>query len=79
MGNLGQWKMALVVRERYGVEYQSRTSYSCLLRLCGFSYQKSEKIFKFRSQIKVADFEEQLSRLEPAGTCLESSSETNQP
>ena len=51
-----------VVRERYGVEYKSRTSYSSLLRLCGFSYQKTEKIFKSRSQTKVADFEEQLEK-----------------
>jgi transposase len=54
--------LVLVVRERYGVEYQSRTSYSSLLRLCGFSYQKTEKIFKSRSQTKVADFEEQLEK-----------------
>ncbi len=54
--------LVLVVRERYGVEYQSRTSYSGLLRLCGFSYQKTEKIFKSRSQTKVADFEEQLEK-----------------
>jgi len=54
--------LALVVRERYGVEYQSRTSYSSLLRLCGFSYQKTEKIFKSRSQTQVADFEEQLEK-----------------
>ncbi len=54
--------LVLVVRERYGIEYQSRTSYSSLLRLCGFSYQKTEKIFKSRSQIKVADFEEQLEK-----------------
>jgi transposase len=54
--------LALVVQKRYGVEYQSRTSYSSLLRLCGFSYQKTEKIFKSRSQIKVADFEEQLEK-----------------
>ena len=54
--------LALVVRERYGIEYQSRTSYSSLLRLCGFSYQKTEKIFKSRSQTKVADFEEQLEK-----------------
>ena len=54
--------LAHVVRERYGVEYQSRTSYSSLLHLCGFSYQKTEKIFKSRSQTKVADFEEQLEK-----------------
>lgn len=54
--------LALVVRERYGVEYQSRTSYSHLLHLCGFSYQKTEKVFKSRSETKVADFEEQLEK-----------------
>ena len=54
--------LVLVVRERYGIEYRSRTSYSSLLRLCGFSYQKTEKIFKSRSEAKVADFEEQLEK-----------------
>jgi transposase len=54
--------LALVVRERYGVEYRSRTSYNRLLHLCGFSYQKTEKVFKSRSAMKVADFEEQLEK-----------------
>ena len=54
--------LALVVRERYGVEYQSRTSYNRFLHLCGFSYQKTEKIFKSRSEAKVSDFEEQLEK-----------------
>jgi len=51
-----------VVRKQYDIEYKSRTSYSSLLSLCGFSYQKTEKIFKSRSQTKVADFEEQLEK-----------------
>jgi len=51
-----------VVRERYSVEYQSRSSYIQLLRQCGFSYQKTEKVFKSRSEAKVADFEEQLEK-----------------
>jgi transposase len=51
-----------VVRDQYGVEYKSHTSYTNLLSLCGFSYQKTEKIFKSRSQTKVADFEEQLEK-----------------
>ena len=51
-----------VVRKRYDIAYKSRTSYISLLRLCGFSYQKTEKIFKSRSQTKVADFEEQLEK-----------------
>ena len=54
--------LILLVRKQYDVEYKSRTSYTNLLRLCGFSYQKSEKIFKSRSQTKVADFEEQLEK-----------------
>jgi len=54
--------VAFVVRERYGVEYQSRTSCIRLLDLCGFSYQKTEKVFKSRSATKVADFEEQLEK-----------------
>ena len=51
-----------VVQEQYGVKYKSRTSYTSLLSLCGFSYQKSEKIFKSRNQTKVAGFEEQLEK-----------------
>jgi transposase len=51
-----------VVREQYGVEYKSRASYTNLLGLCGFSYQKTEKVFKSRSAAKVADFEEQLEK-----------------
>jgi transposase len=54
--------LAHLVREQYGVEYKSRTSYTNLLGLYGFSYQKAEKIFKSRSQTKVADFEEQLEK-----------------
>ena len=54
--------LAQIVQEQYGVEYRSRASYARLLRLCGFSYQKTAKIFKSRSQTKVADFEEQLEK-----------------
>lgn len=54
--------LALVVRERYGVDYQSRSSYVRLLHLCGFSYQKTEKVFKSHSETKVAEFEEQLEK-----------------
>ena len=54
--------LALVVQEQYDVEYRSRTSYSHLLHVCGFSYQKTEKVFKSRRESKVADFEEQLEK-----------------
>ena len=54
--------LARVVQVQFGVEYKSRTSYINLLALCGFSYQKTEKVFKSRSETKVADFEEQLEK-----------------
>jgi transposase len=54
--------LAQVVRERYRVEYQSRSSYIHLRRICGFSYQKTEKVFKSRSAMKIADFEEQVEK-----------------
>lgn len=54
--------LAKVVQEQYGVEYKSRSSYINLLALCGFSYQKTEKVFRSRSEAKVADFEEQLEK-----------------
>jgi transposase len=54
--------LVLIVREQYGVEYQSRTSYRHLLHQCGFSYQKTQKVFKSRREAKVADFEEQLEK-----------------
>ena len=46
----------------YGAQYRSRSSCSRLLAVCGFSYQKTEKVFKPRSQVKVADFEELLEK-----------------
>ena len=46
----------------YGVVYQSPSSYTLLLKECGLSYQRTEKIFKSRSEFKVADFEEQLEK-----------------
>lgn len=54
--------LAYLVREKYGVEYKSRTSYVNLLHQCGFSYQKTEKVFKSHSASKVADFEEYLEK-----------------
>ena len=50
------------VERWYGVSYQSRTSYRRLLHLCGFSYQRSAKRYKSRSEAKVAEFEVQLEK-----------------
>lgn len=46
----------------YDVKYNSPTSYWLLLGECGLSYQRTEKVFKSRSDFKVADFEEQLEK-----------------
>ena len=54
--------LAFLILERYGFEYKSRTSYINLLHQCGFSYQKTEKVFKNHSAQKVADFEEYLEK-----------------
>ena len=50
------------VAQWYGVIYGSRSPILRLLHLCGFSYQRPAKVFKSRSQAKVADFEEQLEK-----------------
>jgi transposase len=54
--------LALLFQEKYDVEYKSRTSYINLLHQCGFSYQKTEKVFKNHSAEKIADFEEFLEK-----------------
>ena len=54
--------LALLLQEQYGVAYKSRTSYTNLLHRCGFSYQKTEKVFKNHSAQKIAEFEEYLEK-----------------
>ena len=51
-----------VVQQRYGVSYQSHSSYCRLFDLCGFSYQKPEKVYKSRSELKVVEFEAQVEK-----------------
>jgi transposase len=50
------------VQQWYGFEYDGRNSYTQLLSQCGFSYQRPAKVFKSRSQAKIADFEEQVEK-----------------
>lgn len=60
-GSPHYWTVAAVlqlVAQRYGVIYRSHTSGWKLLRRCGLTYQKTEKVFKSRSARKVAEFEE---------------------
>jgi transposase len=54
--------LAKAIQKWYGIEYRSHSSYTCLFKRCEFSFQKTEKVFKPRNQLKVADFEEQLEK-----------------
>jgi transposase len=54
--------LATVVEQRYHVRYGSLTSYRSLFKECGFSYQRSQKIYRSRSEAQVAEFEERLEK-----------------
>lgn len=50
------------IEQEYGVCYQSPSSYPRLFHHCGFSYQRPAKVYKSRSEAKIAEFEEQLEK-----------------
>lgn len=50
------------VKQWYGIEYKTKASYRQLFQKCGFSYQRTAKAFRSRSEMKVADFEEQVEK-----------------
>ena len=50
------------MERRYGVSYQSPSSYLRYFDLCGFSYQRPDKVYKSRSEAKVLEFEAQLEK-----------------
>jgi transposase len=50
------------IEQWYGVCYQSPSSYPRLFHLCGFSYQRPARVYKSRSESKIAEFEEQLEK-----------------
>lgn len=54
--------LANAIQKWFGIAYRSHSSYTCLFKRCEFSFQKTEKVFKPRNQLKVADFEEQLEK-----------------
>lgn len=54
--------LKLLIYRKYEVIYKSPASYWALLTECGLSYQRTEKIFKSKSALKQADFEEQLEK-----------------
>ena len=51
-----------VVEKWFGVTYKSRTSYLGLLKTCGFSYQRTEKVFKSRREHPVMEFEAEVEK-----------------
>jgi len=51
-----------VIAKWYEVTYRSATSYYTLMVESGLSYQRTEAVFKNRSEAKVADFEEKLEK-----------------
>jgi transposase len=51
-----------VIKKWYDVEYRSLSSYLRIFQVCDFSYQKVEKVYKTRSELKVLDFEEQVEK-----------------
>jgi transposase len=50
------------LKQWYGVEYDSRTSYLNLFHACGFSYQRPAKVFKSQRPAQMMEFEEQLEK-----------------
>jgi transposase len=44
------------------VSYGSDTSYRTLLKRCGFIFQRTSKQYRSRSEVRLAEFEEQLEK-----------------
>jgi transposase len=54
--------LSCAVQRWYGVSYRSRGSYHRLFDRCDFSYHRPAKVYKSRSDTKIAEFEEQLEK-----------------
>jgi transposase len=55
--------LEVAVEHWYGVRYHSQRSYVTLLHGCGFSYQRTEKVYRSRSHERdIADFEVELEK-----------------
>jgi transposase len=50
------------IEQWYGVSYHSPSSYLRYFDICDFSYQRPDKVYKSRSEAKVAEFEAQLEK-----------------
>ena len=51
-----------VIARWYGVTWRSGASYQSVFKECGFSYQRTEKVYKSRRSQQVADFEADLEK-----------------
>ncbi|MEJ2148157.1 MAG: helix-turn-helix domain-containing protein [Chloroflexota bacterium] len=54
--------LARAIEQWYGVTWKSRSSYRDLFAQCGFSYQRTEKVYKSRRERDVMDFEELVEK-----------------
>jgi transposase len=54
--------LAQAVQRWYGIIWESRTSYHSLFARCGFTYQRTEKVYKSRRERDVAEFETQVEK-----------------
>ena len=50
------------VQRWFGVHWESRTSYYTLFAGCGFTYQRTEKVYKSRRERDVTEFEAQVEK-----------------
>jgi transposase len=50
------------LKDWYGVEYASRSSYLNVFHACGFSYQRPTKVFKSQRPAQMMEFEEQVEK-----------------
>jgi transposase len=55
-------ELGRAIEKWYSVVYRSPSSHQRILGVCGFSYQKVEKVFKPRSEQKVLEFDEQVEK-----------------
>ena len=54
--------LVIMVEKWYGVRYKTRMSYLLLLKYCGFTYQRTEKVYKSQRRADVLDFAETLEK-----------------
>jgi transposase len=54
--------LARAIERWYGVRYARQGSYVQIFHRCGFSYQRTEQVYKSRSEAQVYAFEDELSK-----------------